>query len=72
MNDKSVWVWIRIPLRAVHAAIDKLKAGSMREHRDARIEKDPSKTAVLRAAADESDEHAESFKTALREAEKRE
>lgn len=64
-----MYIWIRVPLRAMKAAISALKTLSMRQHDLARIEHDTRRKEALRIAADESDADAEGIKEAVRRAE---
>ena len=55
MAEPKVWLWIRVPLRALLAAIDALKERAMARHSD-----------DLRKEADEDEAHAEELKASLR------
>lgn len=65
MSETGLWIWIRVPLRALVSAIDALKERSWRRHQHAANQaEEPSK--LLRAAADADDLHAEELKGAMR------
>jgi hypothetical protein len=55
----SLWTWLRVPIRAIEAAIDALKEVSMRRHAEGRREE-----------GDQADRHAEDLKKSLRGEEK--
>ena len=65
---KEIWVWIRIPLRALHSAVEALKLRSAGQHSAARLERDKERAKGLRHEADESDADAESIRNAVHEA----
>lgn len=64
MSAPKLWIWIRVPLTAVMAAIDALKERSIKSHTEARAKSADSD--LHRAAADRDDEHAEDLKTGVR------
>lgn len=65
MND--VWVWIRVPFKALGRAIDALKDSVSRTHMEASQTDDPEKRARLRTVADTDDAAAESLRKAVRD-----
>lgn len=55
-NDKpTIWLWIRVPLRAIETAIAALKERAMLRHKQ-----------DLRAEADDDDEQAEQLRSSVR------
>jgi hypothetical protein len=67
LRNGKVWIWIRVPLTALIAAIDALKERAMARHREAAGEADREKAKALRQAADENEQSAEDLKLGHRE-----
>jgi hypothetical protein len=55
LSEPKAWLWIRVPVRALLAAIDALKERAMARHAE-----------LMRQEADADDAHAEDLKASLR------
>lgn len=62
----ELWIWIRVPLRALDRAIDALKERVARGHVEASQIDDDAKAKRRRTEADTDDTDAETLKRAVR------
>lgn len=65
-KEVKLWIWVRVPLRALYAAIDALKERSAARHLRAGVTHEKEVQAKVRADADADDQHAEDLKSGLR------